>query len=240
MKRMTEKQRKRMGTLVLVLALLLFALLTVLLWEPFKSFFGDPEKFRAWVEEKGWGARGIFVGMVILQVIVALIPGAPLEIAAGYAFGSVEGTVLTLAGIAIGSTLVFLFVRIFGIRLVQVFFPLEKIHSLRLLQNSKGFHALLFIIMFIPGTPKDLISYFVGLTEMKLGHWILLTSIARIPSVVTSTMGGDALGEEKYLFAALVFAVTVAVSLVGLFIYNRLTKHRQQKKNGNDSLKGES
>ena len=173
-------------------------------------------------------------------MIVALIPGEPLEIAAGYAFGSVEGTVLTLAGIAIGSTLVFLFVRIFGICLVQVFFPLEKIHSLRLLQNSKRFHTILFIIMFIPGTPKDLISYFVGLTEMKLGHWILLTSVARIPSVVTSTVGGNALGEEKYLFAALVFAVTVAVSLLGFFVYNRITKRRQQKINDNDSPKGES
>ena len=240
MKRMTEKQRKRMGTLVLLAVVLFFALLTALLWEPFRQFFGDPEKFRTWVEEKGWGARGIFVGTVVLQVIVALIPGEPLEIAAGYAFGSVEGTVLTLAGIAIGSTLVFLFVRIFGICLVQVFFPLEKIHSLRLLQNSKRFHTILFIIMFIPGTPKDLISYFVGLTEMKLGHWILLTSVARIPSVVTSTVGGNALGEEKYLFAALVFAVTVAVSLLGFFVYNRITKRRQQKINDNDSPKGES
>ena len=94
--------------------------------------------------------------------------------------------------------------------------------------------------MFIPGTPKDLISYFVGLTEMKLGHWILLTSVARIPSVVTSTVGGNALGEEKYLFAALVFAVTVAVSLLGFFVYNRITKRRQQKINDNDSPKGES
>ncbi len=229
MKRLTEKQKKTVSFFALLFLLLFFILATCLLWRSFVDFFSQPETFRLWVEDKGWGAKGIFTLLVVLQVIVALIPGEMLEIAAGFAFGSVEGTILTLAGIVIGSVLVFLFVRGFGIKLVQVFFSLEKIHSLRILQDSKKFHSLLFLIMLIPGTPKDLISYFVGLTNIKLGHWILLTSVARIPSIVTSTVGGNALGEKNYLFAVLVFGVTVAIGFFGIWLYDRITKRREEK-----------
>ena len=231
MKKMTEKHRK-IVSLVAIFALILFFLsITVFLGKPILSFFQDPEAFRDWVEEKGWGARLIFTGMMILQVVIALIPGEPLEIAAGIAFGSLEGTLLALAGIVIGSTLIFLLVRLLGVKLVEVFFPMEKIHSLRFLQNHKRFEIILFLIMLIPGTPKDLVSYFVGLTPMKLERWVLLTTAARIPSVVTSTLGGNALGEENYLFAVIVFVATAALSLLGVWVYDRMVKRKKEKNN---------
>ena len=209
---MTDKARKVLSIVFLILFLALFALVTMFFWKPILSLFEEPETFRTWVEERGWFARFLFVGIVVVQIILALIPGEPLEIAAGFAFGSIEGTLLCLAGIALGSALVFLLVRSLGVKMVQLFFSLEKIHSLRILQNSKRFEALLFLIMLIPGTPKDLISYFVGLSEMKMGRWVVLTTVARIPSVVTSTVGGNALGEKDYLFAVLVFGISIAIA----------------------------
>lgn len=230
MGKMTDRHRKILSVIAVIVFLLFFLAITVFFGKPLLAFFEDPQSFRAYVEEKGWGAGFVFTAMVVLQVIVALIPGEPLEIAAGAAFGSLEGTLLCLAGIAIGSTLVFLFVRRFGVKLVEVFFPIEKIHSLRFLQNSRRFHTLLFLIMLIPGTPKDLVSYFVGLTEIRLGHWILISVVARIPSVVTSTIGGSALGEEDFWKAALIFGITVLLSIAGLVIYDRIIKPRKDNK----------
>lgn len=231
MKPMTDRHKKVLSILAVIVFILFFAFITVFLGKPLLSFFEDPEAFRLWVEEKGWGARILFVGMSVVQVVVALIPGEPLEIAAGLAFGAVEGTLLSLCAIFIGSALVFLFVRALGVKLVEVFFSMEKIRGLKLLQDSKKFHYLLFIIMLIPGTPKDLISYFVGLTDIKLSHWLILTTVARIPSVVTSTLGGNALGEKNYLFAIIVFAASAAISIAGLVIYDRILRRRREKKN---------
>ena len=70
----------------------------------------------------------------------------------------------------------------------------DRIRSLRFLQDSRRLNLLTFIVFFIPGTPKDLLSYFIGLTDMKLGTWLCITAVARIPSIVTSTVTGDALG----------------------------------------------
>lgn len=184
----------------------------------------DPEQFRDIIDQHGFLSRIVFIGVVMLQVIIAIIPGEPFEIFAGYAFGIVEGTLLCLIGILLGSILVFLFVRYFGKKAVEVFFTREKINSLKFLNTARKRNTLIFIIFLIPGTPKDLLCYIVGLTEIKLSTWIIITSLARIPSVITSIIGGDALGMQNYLFAIVVFAATAVISAVGLILYNKWNK----------------
>ena len=219
---MTHRQKKLAAWCAGMIFILFIGLTAWYIGTPMVRLVSQPQAFRAWVEAHGFGGKLLFVGMVILQVIVAIIPGEPLEIGAGYAFGAVEGTLLCLIGIAIGSTLVFLLVRKFGVPLVEIFFPVEKIRSLRFLQDSRRLNRLTFLLFFIPGTPKDLLCYFVGLTEMKLPVWMAISFFARIPSVVTSTLGGDALGTQSYLRAVIVFAVAAVLSAAGLYLYHRL------------------
>ena len=223
---LTEAHKKKIYLFAIIVALIFIAAVGYLVGKPMIEFVREPESFRAWVDSSGFVSRVIFVGMVVFQLIIALIPGEPLEMGAGYAFGAVEGTILCIIGCVIGSALVFLFVRRFGVKLVEVFFPREKIRSLRFLQDSRRLNLLTFIVFFIPGTPKDLLSYFIGLTDMKLGTWLLITAVARIPSIVTSTVTGDALGLKDYQFALIAFGVTLALSLLGILVYRRLSARR--------------
>ena len=223
---LTEAHKKKIYLFAIIVALIFIAAVGYLVGKPMIEFVREPERFRAWVDSSGFVSRVIFVGMVVFQLIIALIPGEPLEMGAGYAFGAVEGTILCIIGCVIGSALVFLFVRRFGVKLVEVFFPREKIRSLRFLQDSRRLNLLTFIVFFIPGTPKDLLSYFIGLTDMKLGTWLLITAVARIPSIVTSTVTGDALGLKDYQFALIAFGVTLALSLAGILVYRRLSARR--------------
>ena len=223
---LTEAHKKKIYLFAIVVALLFIAAVGYLVGKPMVDFVREPERFRAWVDSSGFVSRVIFVGMVVFQLVIALIPGEPLEMGAGYAFGAVEGTILCIIGCVIGSALVFLFVRRFGVKLVEVFFPREKIRSLRFLQDSRRLNLLTFIVFFIPGTPKDLLSYFIGLTDMKLGTWLFITAVARIPSIVTSTVTGDALGLKDYQFALIAFGVTLALSLAGILVYRRLSARR--------------
>lgn len=223
---LTEAHKKKIYLFAIIVALIFIAAVGYLVGKPMVEFVREPERFRAWVDSSGFVSRVIFVGMVVFQLIIALIPGEPLEMGAGYAFGAVEGTILCIIGCVIGSALVFLFVRRFGVKLVEVFFPREKIRSLRFLQDSRRLNLLTFIVFFIPGTPKDLLSYFIGLTDMKLGTWLFITAVARIPSIVTSTVTGDALGLKNYQFALIAFGVTLALSLLGILVYRRLSARR--------------
>ena len=193
---------------------------------PMIQFVSDPEKFRNWVNESGVFGRICFVLMVMFQVIVAFVPGEPLEIGAGYAFGTFEGTLLCIAGITLGSIIVFELVRKFGIKLVEVFFTFEKIKSAKFLQDEKKLALITFLMFFLPGTPKDLLTYVLGLSKVKRTDLLILAGVARIPSIITSTVGGSLLGTEKYLFAVIVFGITFLISAAGWIIYNRKTNKR--------------
>lgn len=205
-----------------------------LIGKPLLQFVSEPEKFRQWVDSHGLLGPLAFLGMMLLQVFVAVIPGEPLEIGAGYAFGAVEGTILCILGAAIGSTLVFLFVRRFGVRAVEVFISREKIQSLRFLQNTRRVHLFLLVAFLLPGTPKDVLCYVAGLTTLKLGPFILISSICRLPSIVTSTIGGSALGSGQWGMAAIVFAATLVISAIGLWIYKRILRLREEHHHGTD------
>ena len=162
-------------------------------------------------------------------MIIAFIPGEPLEILGGYAFGTIEGTLLFLISSTIGSVLIFLLVRKFGMRFAEIFFTKEKLQSLNFLKSSSKKNYLFFIIYALPGTPKDLLSYFAGFTDMKLSVWLFICTVGRLPSLITSIIGGSALGTKNYTSAIIVFAVTAVISGLGLLIYNKISKKR-----GND------
>ena len=230
-----RRRRKMVSLLSLLILLLFFAAVTVWIGGPLLEMLGDPDEFRSWVDSHSMFGRLIFIGMVILQVIVAVIPGEPMEIGAGYAFGAVEGTILCLVGTAIGSSLVFLFTKKLGIRMVEAFISREKLQSLKFLQNAERLNLVIFLAFLIPGTPKDILTYFAGLTPIRLRTFLLLTSLARIPSVVSSTLGGNALGTENYGMAVVVFLVTAVISAVGALIYKQHTQKKQMKEGDTDS-----
>ena len=230
-----RRRRKMVSLLSLLILLLFFAAVTVWIGGPLLEMLGDPDEFRSWVDSHSMFGRLIFIGMVILQVIVAVIPGEPMEIGAGYAFGAVEGTILCLVGTAIGSSLVFLFTKKLGIRMVEAFISREKLQSLKFLQNAERLNLVIFLAFLIPGTPKDVLTYFAGLTPIRLRTFLLLTSLARIPSVVSSTLGGNALGTENYGMAVVVFFVTAVISGVGALIYKHHTQKKQMKEGDTDS-----
>ena len=244
---LTTAQQKRLGVAALVTALVVMGLLVWLVGVPLVRFASQPERFRDWVDSHGFGGRLAYMGMVILQVVVALIPGEPFEIAAGYAFGAVEGTLLCLVASALGSVCVFLLVRRFGQRLAEIFFSPEKLRSVRFLQASPKRDLLFLIVFMLPGTPKDLLCYFAGLTNIRFPVWLLICSLGRLPSIVqatqlpetpsvTSTIGCNALGTKNYWGAILVFVITLAISAAGLLFYDRLCDRKQKEKENSSIL----
>lgn len=221
-----ERRRKRLTVISLLVVLVLAGLATVFIWRWLRSF--SQEGFKEYIQSFGiWGWL-VFLALQFLQVFIALIPGELLETAAGYAFDPLVGTLLCFVGVALASALVFVLTKRYGIRMVEVFISREKINELKFINTAKKRNRLVFLLFFIPGTPKDLLTYFVGLTDMKLGTFLTITMIARIPSVVSSTIGGSLLAYGKYSGAVLLYAIVGAVSLTGMLVYNLIVKKRKK------------
>ena len=226
---MTEKHKKIVWLLAILVFIAFMVLITIFVGGPIIEFAEDPEQFRLWVDSAGIWGRIAFLGMVILQVLVAFIPGEPIELVAGYAFGFWEGTFLSLAGFMIGSWIVFALVRRFGMKLVEVFFDKKKLEEIKFLQNPKKTKIISFILMIIPGTPKDMLSYFAGLTKLTTLEWLAIVAIGRLPSLVTSTLTGAAAGEENYLLSGITLAVTLLISAAGILYYRYICKTEKEQ-----------
>ena len=223
----SNKKRKAFSIVSITVVVLIAVLATIFVWKWLASF--SQEGFRDYIRSFGvWGWL-VLLSLQILQVFIALIPGELLETAAGFAFGPFLGTLICYVGLAVGSAVIFFLTRRFGVKLIDVFVSRDKINELRFINSEKKRNGLIFLIFFIPGTPKDLLTYFVGLTDIKFSAFMLISLVARIPSVVSSTFGGHLLGAGRLWGALLLYGITGIVSLVGLIVYNKFISKRNKK-----------
>lgn len=222
-----NSRKKIIAGILMCVAAVIIVLVCIFVGIPLIKLAGEPEQFREWVASKGIWGPVLYMALVIFQILIAFIPGEPLEIVAGYVFGTMKGTVLCLAAASIGSIVVLFLVRKFGKALLEIYFDKEKIESLSFLQSSERKIVIFLILFLVPGTPKDLLCYYGGLTDISLPLLIFICTVCRFPSIITSTVGGDALGTGQYAFAVIVFAVTAVVSFLGILVYKRLSKKKE-------------
>lgn len=157
----------------------------------------------------------------MLQVILAFLPGEPIELASGYAFGFLEGTLLCLAASALARSLIYWTVRARGWRVVGLFFDRSHLERFRWLQDARRVELAMFVVFLIPGTPKDFLTYFAGLTRMRYPAVLLISTVGTIPSVVTSTAAASAFGSGDYGLAIAVVAVAAVLLAAGTVLYRR-------------------
>lgn len=164
----------------------------------------------------------IFIILIISQIVVAFLPGEPLELASGYLFGLKEGTMICILGSVIGTVIVYYLSRMFKDRVIQLFIKDKQIKKMKKVMNNRNSQLFMFILFLIPGTPKDVMTYSVGLMDIKLSHWLFITTIGRIPSIITSTYLADMASQQQYFIAGIVVIVSIVLFIIGSLCYYRL------------------
>lgn len=225
------KPRMKKGRAALILSIIgavmcgIAALFVILLWQHLKN----PDEVRAFVNQNKVVGALILILLSMVQVIIGIIPSEVIELAAGYAFGTWEGAFLVLIGIVSGSIITILLTRKFGRRLVDAFYPTEKLDALPVFADKAKRNMLTFLLFFIPGTPKDLFTYIIGLTDMSIPLYLLLTTAARFPSIITSTVSTDNLALGNYSIAIIAFAISAVLGIIGSIAYKSLiTRHNKK------------
>ena len=223
---MTRKQRILRIALTLA-AVLTAAALSGYLARPLLQFLSEPERFRAWIGERGvWGVAA-FMLLNMLQVFVAVIPGGPFSMAAGYAFGPLWGTLICLAATTAASTLVLLIVRRWGGSAVR-FLSGKDPEELALFQKMERAEWVFLLVFLIPGSPKDVLSYAAGLMKLPLPSWIVINLIGRIPGILLSVLGGDRVMRGDYLLAAGLTLLCGGLYIVGMIIYKNYMEKKKK------------
>ena len=186
----------------------------------------DAQAVRAFVADHAVVSRFVLVGINITQILLAFLPGEPIELASGYAFGFWEGTLLCLLASAIATSMIYAAVRRWGWSVVGLFFDRADIERYAWLQDARRLELLMLAIFLIPGTPKDFLTYFAGLTRMRFPAVLTIATFGRIPSIVTSTMAASAFGSGNYTLALAAVVAAVVLLALGAFLYRTLEAHR--------------
>lgn len=197
-----------------ILFILVMMLISVFLYEPFMGLIDYLKANKEQFVKSGLLGYLAFSIIVALQVVVAILPGEPVEICAGFIFGSVNGLFCCLLGSVFASCIIYIIVR----TLKRSMASNELV--LKYLNDSKQLPFTIFMLFFIPGTPKDIITYVVPLTKMKLLDFITISSVARIPSIISSTLAGSTLENGDLNLTIMIFIITGILSLIGLYFYN--------------------
>jgi uncharacterized membrane protein YdjX (TVP38/TMEM64 family) len=212
-------------------------LLGVLVWlaVQFMPFFvsltdkAALDSYREQIRQKGVLGWFTLLGIQLLQIIVAVIPGEPIELLSGMLYGTWGGLAICLIGVVIGTTAIFFLVRWLGYSLIDLVYNKEKFRKLKFLQNTRRLELVTFLLFFIPGTPKDILTYFAGLTPIKPLRFILIATLARIPSIITSTYAGAKLGEGDIWRFVIIYGATLVLAVIGIIVNHFVMKHLNRK-----------
>lgn len=183
------------------------------LWELFK----DRNQLRSYVESWGAWAPLAFILIQAFQVVIAPIPGELTGAVGGFIFGGVPTIVYSSLGLTIGSMIAFLAARVMGLPLVKLVVSKEALEKFHFLTERRG--ALLALILFaIPGFPKDILSYILGLSPMGFPAFVTVCTLGRIPGTIMLSFSGSAVYNEDWTFL-IVMSVICAVAVGAAFVW---------------------
>lgn len=218
---------------IILLAIVVILLLGVIIYLfPVMKDLSTVEGQRAFKDKVGdSGIIGILTlfGLQVAQIFLIIVPGEPIEILAGMCYGSVGGTVFIMISAFIISTSIFFLVRKFGRKFVYDFCDKEKVKKIenhKLFQNPKKIEMIMFILFLIPGTPKDLLVYIAGLLPIKPLKFIVISTFARFPSVISSTLAGENLAVGDWKMGLILYAIVFAIVGIMILIINHFDKDK--------------
>lgn len=204
---------------ILILVILLMAYITIQCIPLISKLANEETRIEFKNDIANMGFKGVLtvLGLQILQIVVAVIPGQPMEIVSGMLYGTWGGMFLCLVGIFLGTLMVFLIVRKVGTDFMQLFFSKEKIDEIKnskLFKNPAKFEMLMFIMFLIPLLPKDIFIYLGGISPVRPKRFLAIATLARIPGLFVTVYAGNKLSEGSFLITIILVAVFLIVGII--------------------------
>ena len=186
----------------------------------------DKEALVAWLRSAGYRGPLLCVAIQFVQVVIFVIPGEITQFASGYVFGAWRGLVYSITGIMLGSAFNFYFARFAGRPTLERFMSRRTLSKVDGLLTSARGKSAIFILFLIPGTPKDALCYGAGLSSLGLGEFVVISGLARLPALFSSTLLGSQASKRDYRAMAITAAVAAA-AIVAYYVYERYRSKRE-------------
>lgn len=183
----------------------------------------DRERLLDFIQRHHAYAVLLFIGLQALQVIAAPIPGEATGFAGGLLFGPVGGIVYSTIGLTLGSWAAFMLARLMGRPLVESLVRAETMRRYDYVMRHKGLF-LVFLMFLIPGFPKDILCYILGLGHMRQRDFLAISVSGRLLGTVLLTLGGTYFRDERWWALFMVISIGLAIVLLVMIYRKRIER----------------
>jgi uncharacterized membrane protein YdjX (TVP38/TMEM64 family) len=208
---------------LLVLILLIAVAIFFFIYFDLHSFFSDRTKIITFVHSFGSLSVAVFIGIQILQVLVAPIPGEVTGFIGGYVYGIFLGTLYSTIGLTIGSWLAFTLSRTLGLPFVERIISPKIINKYDHIMAHQG-PWVAFLLFLIPGFPKDSLCYVLGLSHIKIRTFLIISTVGRLLGTLMLSVQGSFLRNNQDTTFLIVTTVSIIVAALGYFLGKRWYK----------------
>lgn len=187
------------------------------------TMFNSLDSVNQYLDQYKTASVFVYIGLQALQILISVIPGQPLNFAAGYAYTFGFGYLYSIIGAAIGTILAFYLAKFLGRDALHLMFGEKKIAKFIHKLNSKRGFIIVFVLYLIPGLPKDLLSYAAGVSEMRLKSFLIISLVGRSPGMMFSIMVGSMFNNESYIGIGVLSFVALILCIWGIKHHDKLT-----------------
>lgn len=225
----SEKKSKTIKLIIFITVILILIGFTIYLFPIVKSLFNPEgrEVFKVQIQESGVKGALMLLGLELAQILMPIIPGEPIEILAGMCYGTLGGLIFITISVLLITTFIFFMVRKFGRDFLYTMISkekIEKIENSKLFRNPKKIEYIMLILFFIPGTPKDLLTYIAGILPINPLRFILISTLARFPSTISSTLVGSTLVEGNWYVGIAMYVIIFAIVGIIMLLAKKFDK----------------
>lgn len=187
------------------------------------QFFMDRERVRAFLDSLGPLSFIGFIGLQTLQVVAAPIPGEVTGVMGGFLYGPLLGLLLSTIGLTFGSWINFALSKSFGRPFVDRFVSKKTLDKYDYLMHHKG-AFLVFVLFLIPGFPKDILCYILGLGHLTTREFLAISTVGRFGGTVLLTLGGTYLRHHQYYRFSFLLGVAIVVIFLSMVYKDKMER----------------
>lgn len=223
-----KKKKNEFKTIKILMTIAVILILAVFLWQiaPLMLKLSTQEgqiAFKSKINKMGFSGMLLLFGLQVVQILLVVLPGEPFEVLAGMCYGAWGGYLFITISVLITNIIIFFTVRKLGKKYLYNFFKKEKVEKImksKLFKKKKNIELVLFIIFFLPASPKDLFVYIGGLLPVKPLRFIIIATFARFPSVITSTMVGAHISNGNWKTSLIIYLISFVVAVLMIYLVN--------------------
>lgn len=185
------------------------------------GFISDSKKITDFIRDFGTWAYAVYFLIVLLEVVLAPIPGAILYSIGGILFGTLVGGTIALAANIIGAGIAFYI----GKNILLDDGERDKSNYLDRMITKYGSLSI-FFLRINPLTSSDVFSFLAGFLKMNFKKFLIATSLALAPLIyIQSYIGEEILLENKALMTVFIVAsIIFIIFLLFLALHTKLSK----------------